>query len=68
MPLVQYALPAGVAIGVLMLFGGIYALMTSGVSIDERLARYSGGKVAAAQERKDNRPKRQRADVDMAIL
>lgn len=68
MPLVQYALPTGVTIGVLMLFGGIYALMTSGVSIDERLARYSGGKVAAAQEKKDNRPKRQRADVDMAIL
>jgi tight adherence protein B len=67
MPL-QYALPAGAAIGVLMLFAGIYALMTSGVSIDERLARYSGGKAAAAQEKKDRPQKRQRADVDMAIL
>ncbi len=51
-----------------MFFAGIYALMTGGVSIDERLARYSGGKAAAAQEKKDRPQRRGRADVDMAIL
>ncbi len=62
----EYALPAGLALSVLLVFGGVYALMTSGVSIDERLARYAGSR-AAPEERK--RPqRRQRAEVDVAIL
>ena len=48
----EYALAVGIALGVLLLFGGAYALMNGPVSIDERLARYAGGKAAAdAEER-----------------
>ncbi|MBU6422836.1 MAG: hypothetical protein KGQ88_02235, partial [Chloroflexi bacterium] len=61
-----YALPAGLALGVLLVFGGIYALMTTGVSIDERLARYAGSK--AVPEKREKPQKKQRADVDVAIL
>jgi tight adherence protein B len=63
---VEYALPAGLALGVLLFFGGIYALMTTGVSIDDRLARYAGNKSAPEERKKPQ--KRQRADVDVAIL
>lgn len=62
----EYALPAGLALGVLLFFGGVYALMTSGVSMDDRLARYSGNRSSAEDRKKPQ--KRQRADVDVAIL
>ncbi len=63
----EFALPAGVALGVLLVFVGVYTLMTSGVSIDERLARYAGSKGASTEERKKPQ-KKQRAEVDVAIL
>ena len=40
----QYALPAGLFIGVLFFFWGISSLLTpSGSSVEERMARYAGG-------------------------
>ncbi|MDE3113105.1 MAG: type II secretion system F family protein [Chloroflexota bacterium] len=62
----EYALPAGLAVSVLLVFGGIYTLLTSGVSIDERLARYAGNK--AVPEKREKSQKRQRAEVDVAVL
>jgi tight adherence protein B len=61
----EYALAAGIGIGVLLVFGGVYAFMTSEGSIDDRLARYASGK-----PEKGDKPqqRRQRADVDMAVL
>jgi tight adherence protein B len=62
----ELALAGGIALGVLLIFGGAYALMAGPVSIDERLARYSG-KAAAADEKKKKEPKAQKS-VDMAVL
>lgn len=65
----ELALAGAIGLGVLLVFGGVYALVGSGVSIDERLARYAGGKSAAAEEAKKKKgERRQRPDVDMAIL
>lgn len=62
----EFALAGGIGLGVLLVFGGAYAFMTSEGSIDERLARYAGGKAPTKDEKKQQR--RQRPDVDMAIL
>ena len=62
----EIAFAVGAAVGVLFLFGGIYALMTSAGSIDERLARYAGGKDAKEDDKK--KTKDRRPDVDMAVL
>lgn len=61
----EYALPAVLAIAILLVFVGVSSWMGSPVSIDERLARYAGGK-ATATEKKEQR--KQRADVDTSIL
>src|SRR6266508_1210663 len=61
----EYALAAAIGLGVIFVFGGVYALMTSGGSIDERLARYAGGKPAEDEKKKT---KERRPDVDMAVL
>jgi tight adherence protein B len=63
---VEIAFAVAIGLGILLVFGGVYALMTSGGSIDERLARYAGGK-GAKEEDKKKRPER-RQDVDVAIL
>jgi tight adherence protein B len=43
----QYALPAGLFIGVLFFFWGISSLLSpSGSSVEERMARYAGGQPA----------------------
>ena len=62
----EYALAGAIGFGVLLLFGGVYALMTGAGSIDERLARYAGAK-AGGDERKEKTPRR-RQDVDISIL
>ena len=62
----EYALAAAIGVGLLFVFGGVYALMTSGGSIDERLARYAGGK-SRPEDKKKSRDQR-RPDVDMAVL
>lgn len=59
----DYALAGAVGVGVLFAVGGVYALMTGAGSIDERLARYAGGK-AAPEEKKKGKER----DVDMAVL
>lgn len=62
----EIALAAGIGLGVLLVFGGVYALMVSGGSIDDRLARYAG----KGKEEDKKRPKDQqrRPEVDVAIL
>jgi len=62
----EIALAVGIGLGVLLIFGGAYALMSGPVSIDERLARYSG-KAAAGDDKKKKEPKAQKS-VDMAVL
>ena len=63
----QYALAGAIGVGVLLVFGGIYALMTSGGSIDERLARYAAGK-GPADDKKREKESARRQDVDVAVL
>jgi len=62
----EIALAAGIALGVLLIFGGVYALMAGPVSIDERLARYAGAK----QDEKGKKKKETRTEksVDVAVL
>lgn len=60
----ELALAGGLGLGVLLFFGGVAALAGSGVSIDERLARYAGQKAAAPEREKRER----RPDVNMTIL
>ena len=62
----EYALAGAIGIGVLFVFGGVYALMTGGGSIDERLARYAGGKGQQDEKKRSN--DQRRPDVDMAVL
>jgi tight adherence protein B len=59
------ALAGGIALGVLLIFGGAYALMTGPVSIDERLAKYAGK--AAPDDKKKSAPREQKS-VDVAVL
>jgi tight adherence protein B len=62
----EYGLAAGIAVGVLLIFGGIYALMRGeGGNIDERLARYAGNKPDKDEAKKE---RQRRPDVDVAIL
>lgn len=63
----EVALAAVVGIAVLLVFGGVYALMTSAGSIDERLARYAGLK-AGPDEKKRSSGQQRRTNVDMAVL
>jgi tight adherence protein B len=62
----EYALAGAIGLGVLFVFGGLYAMMTSAGSIDERLSRYAGGKAQADEKKKTG--KEQRRDVDVAVL
>ena len=62
----EYALAGAIGLGVLFVFGGLYTMMTSGGSIDERLSRYAGAKAQADDKKKSGRE--QRRDVDMAVL
>ncbi|HEX9437348.1 MAG TPA: type II secretion system F family protein [Candidatus Limnocylindria bacterium] len=62
----EYALAGAIGLGLLFVFGGVYTLMTSGGSIDERLARYAGPK-GKEDEKKKSKDQR-RPDVDMAVL
>jgi len=48
--MLQYALPAGLFIGVLFFFWGISSLLSpSGSSVEERMARYAGGQPAPSE-------------------
>jgi len=62
---VEYGLAAGIGVGVLLVFAGISAFMTGEGNIDQRLARYAGGK---GQTDEPKQQRQRRADVDVAIL
>jgi len=62
----EIALAAGIALGVLLIFGGVYALMAGPVSIDERLARYAGNK--SDEKGKKKKETRTEKSVDVAVL
>jgi tight adherence protein B len=62
----EYALAGAIGLGVIFVFGGLYTMMTSGGSIDERLSRYAGAKTQGDDKKKA--AKEQRRDVDVAVL
>jgi tight adherence protein B len=60
---VQYALPVGAFIGILLFFWGISSIMSpSGASIEDRMARYAGGQTQADEKKKEKK-KQGRKDV-----
>ena len=61
----EYALAGALGLGVLLVFVGVGALASGGTDMNERLARYGGGKVGGERKPKEQR---RRADVDVAIL
>jgi tight adherence protein B len=63
----QYALPAGLFIGVLFFFWGISTLLSpSGSSVEERMARYAGGQPAPADVKPgDTKKKRSSGRKDL---
>jgi len=62
---VEYGLAAAIGVGVLLVFAGIYALMSGEGNIDERLARYASGKAGKDEPKKE---RQRRPDVDVAVL
>jgi len=67
---VEYALPAGVFIGILLTFAGLSSVLGGGSqSVEARMARYAGpnaGQAAAevAQKKQRTRKKRDRKEID----
>ena len=63
----QYALPAGLFIGVLFFFWGISTLLSpSGSSVEERMARYAGGQPAQPEVKSgDSKKKRSGGRKDL---
>jgi tight adherence protein B len=60
---VQYALPVGAFIGILLFFWGISSVMSGGgASIEDRMARYAGGQTQADEKKKEKK-KQGRKDV-----
>ena len=65
MAYVQYALPVGLFIGVLLFFWGISSLIGGGgMSVEERMARYAGGASPEEQKKVGKKQKRERKDID----
>ena len=59
----QFALPAGVFFGIVLIFWGISTmLLGSGESVESRMARYTGG--AEASKKEKVKKKKQRQEVD----
>jgi len=62
----QYALPAGLFIGVLFFFWGISSLLSpSGSSVEERMARYAGGQPAQPETKAGEKKKRSSGRKDV---
>jgi tight adherence protein B len=58
---VQYALPAGLFIGVLFFFWGISTLLSpSGSSVEERMARYAGGQPGPTEVKPGEKSKKKK--------
>ncbi len=62
----QYALPAGIFLGILFVFWGISSLLSSGESVEARMARYAGGAETAKKETRKaaKRERKSRQDID----
>ncbi|HYR94490.1 MAG TPA: type II secretion system F family protein [Methylomirabilota bacterium] len=59
----QYALPVGAFIGILLFFWGISSIMSGGgATIEDRMARYAGGQTQADEKKKEKK-KQARKDV-----
>ena len=62
----QYALPAGLFIGVLFFFWGISSLLSpSGSSVEERMARYAGGQPTPSDVKPGEKKKRSSGRKDL---
>ena len=65
MPYIQYALPIGAFVGILLFFAAISSMLSpTGSTVEERMARYAGGAEAAKQDDKKVKKKSTRKDVD----
>jgi tight adherence protein B len=61
---VQYALPVGAFIGILLFFWGISSILSGGgASIEDRMARYAGGQSQAEEKKKDKKKSQGRKDL-----
>lgn len=61
----EYALPAGAFVGVLLFFYGVSGLLASGgMSVEERMARYAGGVEHPKDAAKSEKKKGSRSQVD----
>ena len=61
----EYALPAGVFVGLLLTFAGLSSWLGGGQSVEARMARYAGGAAEAAREKgKKARKKKDRKEID----
>ncbi len=58
----QYALPAGIFLGILLLFVGISSLLGATETVEARMARYASGKAVEKEAKKKER--KQRPEVD----
>jgi tight adherence protein B len=58
-------LPIGAFIGILMFFVGISSFLSGGANtVEERMARYAGGSETLKTDKKDNKKKAARKDID----
>jgi tight adherence protein B len=61
----EYAVPAGIFLGILLFFGGVASMLSGGQSVEERMARYAGGGSEAAQKaKKGGKRKKERKEID----
>ena len=62
----QYVLPVGLFVGVLLFFWGISSMLSpSGSSVEERMARYAGGQTAQPEAKGDTKKKRSGGRKDL---
>jgi len=64
--MLQYALPAGIFLGILFVFWGISSLLSSGESVEARMARYAGGAETSKKDtkKKVGKERKSRQDID----
>lgn len=59
----EYALPATIFLGIVLIFWGVSSMVSSTESVEARMARYAGGEQIQKKERKKE-AKQKRPDVD----
>ena len=64
--MLQYALPAGIFLGIVFIFWAISSLLGSGEGVEARMARYAGGAETTKKESKKaaRKERRSRDDID----